>query len=131
MPAWVAGTVSPVIQKQITAEGLQVELTIEEDKLFISYDPLTTGTGYVRPMVMLEFGARSTGEPSIEADVTCDAATLVAGIEFPIAHPRVMRAERTFWEKATAIHVFCLQGRLRGERFARHWHDLVRLDAAG
>lgn len=42
-----------------------------------------------------------------------------------------MRAERTFWEKATAIHVFCLQKRLRGDRFARHWHDLARLDDAG
>ncbi len=43
-----------------------------------------------------------------------------------------MRAERTFWEKATAIHVFCAQGEFRGgERFARHWHDVTRLDAAG
>jgi hypothetical protein len=42
-----------------------------------------------------------------------------------------MHAERTFWEKATAMHVFCLQERLRGERFARHWHDVVRLDDAG
>jgi hypothetical protein len=42
-----------------------------------------------------------------------------------------MHAERTFWEKATAMHVFCLQGRLRGERFARHWHDVVRLDGGG
>ncbi len=42
-----------------------------------------------------------------------------------------MHAERTFWEKATAIHVFCLQERLRGERFSRHWHDVVRLDDAG
>jgi hypothetical protein len=33
--------------------------------------------------------------------------------------------------KATAIHVFCLQERLRGDRFARHWHDVVRLDDAG
>ena len=49
LPAWVAEVVSPLIQKQITAEGLQAELTVEEDKLFISYDPLTTGTGYVRP----------------------------------------------------------------------------------
>ena len=99
LPAWVAEAVSTVIQTQIAAEGLQVELTVEEDKLFISYDPLTTGTGYVRPAVMLDLGARSTGEPSIEADVACDAATLVAGVEFPMAHPRVMRAERTFWEK--------------------------------
>lgn len=56
---------------------------------------------------------------------------LVDGIEFPNARPRVMHAERTFWEKATAIHVFCLQERLRGERFSRHWHDIVRLDDIG
>nr|BAN09654.1 conserved hypothetical protein [Mesorhizobium loti NZP2037] len=30
-----------------------------------------------------------------------------------------------FWEKATAIHVFCLQERRRGDRFARHWHDVA------
>jgi len=53
-------------------------------------------------------------------------------VEFPTATPQVMRAERTFWEKATAIHVFCAQGAFRGgDRFARHWHDLTRLDAAG
>jgi hypothetical protein len=40
-------------------------------------------------------------------------------------------AERTFWEKTTAIHVFCLQEKLRGDRFARHWHDVARLDEAG
>lgn len=42
-----------------------------------------------------------------------------------------MHAERTFWEKATAVHVFCHQSRTRGERYSRHWHDLVRLDDAG
>lgn len=29
------------------------------------------------------------------------------------------------------MHVYCLQGRVRGERWSRHWHDLVRLDDAG
>jgi len=37
----------------------------------------------------------------------------------------VLAAERTFWEKATAAHVYCLQGRLRGERYSRHWYDLA------
>jgi hypothetical protein len=46
--------------------------------------------------------------------------------------PLVMRAERTSWEKATAIHVFCKQGAFRGgDRIARHWQDVTRLDAAG
>lgn len=52
-------------------------------------------------------------------------------VEFPTAKPRVLQAERTFWEKATAAHVFCTQQRVRGEGFARHWHDLARLDDAG
>jgi hypothetical protein len=38
-----------------------------------------------------------------------------------------MTAERTFWEKANAAHVYCLQGRLRGERYCRHWYDLAAL----
>jgi hypothetical protein len=43
-----------------------------------------------------------------------------------------MRPERTFWEKATAIHVFCLGGKFRGDdRVSRHWHDVVALDQAG
>jgi hypothetical protein len=54
------------------------------------------------------------------------------GLSFPEAMPLVMRAERTFWEKATAIHVFCKQGAFRGgDRIARHWQDVTRLDAAG
>jgi hypothetical protein len=53
-------------------------------------------------------------------------------VSFPEATPQVMRPERTFWEKATAIHVFCAQGSFRGgARYARHWHDVTRLDAAG
>ena len=81
---------------------------------------------------MLEFGARSTGEPCELRSVHCDAAAHLRDVEFPEATPQVMRAERTFWEKATAIHVFCAQGVFRGgDRFARHWHDVTRLDIAG
>jgi hypothetical protein len=43
-----------------------------------------------------------------------------------------MRPERTFWEKATAIHVFCRGGTLRGDdRFSRHWYDILALDRSG
>ena len=85
----------------------------------------------MRPEVMVEFGARSTGEPQTIRPVVCDAAAYLPDLAFPMASPAVMLAERTFWEKATAIHVFCRQERRRGERLSRHWHDLVRLDEAG
>ncbi len=131
LPIWVSETVGPLIANAISAQSLPAAVRVEDNKLFIDYEAVAGGSGYVAPSVMLEFGARSTGEPASVRDISCDAAGLVDGIEFPTASPRVMHAERTFWEKATAIHVFCLQERLRGERFSRHWHDIVRLDDIG
>ena len=131
LPDWVAGTVQPILQQAIDREGIDASFRIDGDKLFVDYPHLARGTGYVSPSVMLEFGARSTGEPASPRDIVCDAASVIEGVEFPSACPRVMYAERTFWEKATAIHVFCLQNRMRGDRFSRHWHDVARLDDAG
>ena len=59
--------------------------------------------------------------------MSCDIAPVIDGVTFPTAQPLVMAAERTFWEKATAAHVYCLQGRLRGERYSRHCYDLAAL----
>jgi hypothetical protein len=131
LPEWVAGAAQPVIADALAAQALVATIRVEGEKLFIDYEATAAGTGYVAPSVMLEFGARSTGEPASLRDIACEASGLVEGVVFPMARPRVMHAERTFWEKATAIHVFCLQERLRGDRFARHWHDVVRLDEAG
>jgi hypothetical protein len=131
LPDWIAGAVQPVIAEALAAEAPAAAIRIEGEKLFIDYEATTSGSGYVAPSVMLEFGARSTGEPASFREVACDAAGFVDGVGFPTARPRVMHAERTFWEKATAIHVFCRQERLRGDRFAGHWHDVVRLDDAG
>lgn len=129
---WVATEVVPQLAQGIEQQGLSATVRAEVDKVFVDYSPLTKGTGYVASAVMLEFGARSTGEPSEPHAIVCDAAAHLKGVVFPTATPQVMRAERTFWEKATAIHVFCAQGAFRGgDRFARHWHDVTRLDTAG
>lgn len=82
--------------------------------------------------MLVEFGARSTGEPHEGRRVQCDAAQHLAEVTFPEVTVRAMRPERTFWEKATAIHVLCAQSEFRsGARFSRHWHDVTRLDACG
>jgi hypothetical protein len=132
LPLWINGQVLPAITRAISRQGLSAKLSVDGEKVFIEYEPLAKGSGYTRPTVMLEFGARSTGEPSEIRAIRCDAANHLPSVVFPTATPRVMRPERTFWEKATAIHVFCAQGQFRGgERFARHWHDITRLDRAG
>ncbi len=130
LPDWIKGTVQPILESALTSAGLKATLTQagdNQDKLILAYPAVRTGTGYAAPTIQLEFGARATGEPNQVHPVSCDMAPLIEGLEFPTAHPLVMAAERTFWEKATAAHVYCLQGRLRGERYSRHWYDLAAI----
>ncbi|WP_439366236.1 nucleotidyl transferase AbiEii/AbiGii toxin family protein [Bradyrhizobium sp. DASA03005] len=126
LPIWVRDEALPVLNQRLQDDKLNAKAEAKDEKIFVTYDPLETGSGYVSSAVMLEFGARSTGEPSEVHDVVCDAAQYLETLEFPTAKPKTMKAERNFWEKATAMHVFCVQGKLKGERFARHWYDLVR-----
>lgn len=128
----VGDQLAPDLAKALAEQGLPASARAEGERIFIEYEAFGMGTGYVRPSVLLEFGARSTGEPHEPRQVVCDAAAHLPEVSFASATPLVMRPERTFWEKATAIHVFCAQGSFRGgDRYARHWHDVTRLDAAG
>ena len=130
LPQWIEQTVQPVIEQALVASGLQAALSLagkDNDKLIIAYPATKKGTGYAAATIQLEFGARATGEPHHRHHVACDIAPLIDGVTFPTAQPLVMAAERTFWEKATAAHVYCLQGRLRGDRYSRHWYDLAAL----
>lgn len=132
LPELVSGKIAPPLAASLRSQGLPAQASTVGEKILLEYEALAPGYGYVKPTVTLEFGARSTGEPSEPRDIACDAAEYLPTVTFPSARPRVMRPERTFWEKATAIHVFCRRGEFRGgDRYSRHWHDITRLDAAG
>ncbi|WIG94055.1 nucleotidyl transferase AbiEii/AbiGii toxin family protein [Myxococcus sp. SDU36] len=131
---WVSSTVLPTLSAAIDVERVPATVSVRPDSpdaIQIAYQSVSPGSGYVSPVVLLEFGARSTGEPSEERWVQCDVAQYLPTLEFPVARPRVMRVERTFWEKATAIHVMCSGAKIRTGRFSRHWYDLVQLDKTG
>jgi hypothetical protein len=130
LDVWVKSEVPPILQKHAEATGVDVTLTVEGSKIHVNYDPLAERPDYVPPRVTLEFGARSTGEPAEDRSIVCDAAEYLPDLTFPTAKVRTMLPKRTFWEKATAVHVFC-NGNLQGDRLSRHWHDLVRLDESG
>ena len=128
---WVKMEPLPILVDAIKEQGLDAKLNDEGDKLYLDYHAVRPGSGYVRSAVLLEFGARSTGEPAEQFTITCDIADALKDLDVPTAQPRVMNAERTFWEKATAIHAYCLKGSFRGgDRYARHWYDLDCLEQA-
>jgi hypothetical protein len=132
LPGWIVETAIPTVQGRLEQEKLAA-VRAEGECLYLEYKAAVSGygyTGYTAPRVMVKFGARSTGEPCSAMDVGCDVAQFVQDVIFPKATPRVMNVERTFWEKLTAIHVFCRTGEIK-DRLARHWHDVYMLDLAG
>ena len=129
---WAREDARVLIEEELVRAGFHAAgFRTENDQVYVAYEPMFQYPGFVKPEVKVEFGARSTGEPCLERSVKCDVADLVPEIVFPSANLSVMVAERTFWEKSLAIHVFCHRERGRGSRLSRHWHDLVRLDDAG
>ncbi len=128
---WVRDEACPIVAEGLSRAGFAAKVSGDGDRLYVTYEPMFEDTGFVHPNVIVEFGARSTGEPNVNRPVVCDAAAFLPELTFPQAHPTVMQAERTFWEKATAAHVFCRRERGRGERQSRHWHDLACLEEAG
>jgi hypothetical protein len=131
LPAWIRDQAHPIIQKRL--EELETATSrITNECIFIDYKPVAAISSYALPRVMLEFGARSTGEPANVHEIRCDIQEYIPDVSFPIANPRVMELPRIFWEKATAVHVYCAQGGAGiHDRFSRHLHDLMRLEEAG
>lgn len=56
-------------------------------------------------------------------------AAFLPELEYPRATVTVLSPARTFWEKATLIHVECHRRRLarQPDKLARHWFDIDRL----
>jgi hypothetical protein len=127
---WIGEHVVPAIEAASDRDRLPVDIRHHGDTLFLSAE-FAAPSGGLSNEVRVEFGGRSTGEPHSEHTVTSDLSAWRPDLLLPQARPRVMHAERTFWEKATAVHVFCYRSRLKGERLARHWYDLVQMDKAG
>lgn len=132
LPDWITEVALPTLNERFEKSGIRPDLRMVGDAIHIGYESAADeALSYLKPAVAIEFGARATGEPCSPIHIECDAAEYLSGLEFPNATPVTMAAERTFWEKATAVHVACSQNRLNGERQARHWHDLVMLDDSG
>ena len=84
---------------------------------------------YVASGVLLEFGGRNVIDPNERHVIVPDIAALTDGLEYPTATITVLSPARTFWEKATLIHVACHRRQLanKPDRLSRHWFDLACL----
>jgi hypothetical protein len=85
---------------------------------------------YVKPSVLIEFGARADHWPAEQFPITPYAAEdFPRYFEKPSHILKVLAAERTFWEKATLLHseYHRPDEKATAERISRHHYDLHEL----
>jgi hypothetical protein len=108
----------------ITIEGK------DRDSILIHYPTaLETGPTYLGTSVKVEFGGRNSIDPREIHSIEPYISRVVPGLDLPRASVHVLSAARTFWEKATLIHVECglAQFRSNVDRLSRHWYDIDQL----
>ena len=110
----------------------QHDIRIDEtgEKIWFGYPSVVESQDeYLKSEVLIELGGRNIINPNEQHEIRPDVAPLTDGLEFPQATVTVLSPSRTFWEKATLIHVECNRGRLKEspDRLSRHWYDLTRL----
>lgn len=113
-----------------------IDLTISEDDdqtLIFNYPsgvPLAGDDNYLSDKVKLEFGARSDHLPAEDRRIQSYASERFPD-QFPDAHVEVktLSATRTFWEKATILHMLhhAPEGKAFGKHMSRHYYDLAVL----
>ncbi|NLN93250.1 MAG: nucleotidyl transferase AbiEii/AbiGii toxin family protein [Candidatus Hydrogenedens sp.] len=115
---------------EVTNGKGRMEADKDGETLWLHYPVLTQeNEGYMGNWILVEFGGRNTIEPNEPHFLTTLISEGLPELQFPEAHVIVLAAERTFWEKATLIHVECNRPQ-RGNhpnRLSRHFYDLVML----
>lgn len=131
----IENEILPALNKQISErlpkQNFKFCLNDDGEKLEFYYPSLfQSDFNYLRDHVLIEFGVRNTTEPSQSHEIkTLLSKAVQPTLKLPIAMINTLQPERTFWEKATLIHVECHRGRLpvNPDRLSRHWYDLALL----
>jgi len=94
----------------------------------------TDEPAYITPVVRLELGARSDHWPAIDGTVSSYLAEAFPQfIKAPTAPVHALGIERTFWEKATILHMWHHAPLIKSmrDRQSRHYYDLYQLYQRG
>lgn len=109
---------------------IRLDLSEDGQKLRVHYPTLFEGgEGYLQSNVLVEFGGCNSIQPNDTYSIKTILSETVEGLVLPVAQVKVLNPSRTFWGKATLIHVECHRGRLNlsPDRLSRHWYDLAQL----
>ncbi len=103
--------------------------TADPHVIDINY-PAAFPDDYLRPEVRLEIGPLASWLPYEERRISCYAAEAFPDVfEQRECAVKVIKAERTFWEKATILHQEAHRPEKNPQppRYSRHYYDLAKM----
>ena len=132
--SYATDVVIPYLEAELaklkTAKSHTVKVDETGEKIWVSYPSVVEETDeYLKADVLIELGGRNVIDPNEIHCITPYVADITEDVTYPSSDVTVLSPKRTFWEKATLIHVECNRDKLKAnpERLSRHWYDLVML----
>lgn len=123
--------ITSYIAKEFDKSKFNITLSDNGEKLYFVYPSVfDTDFDYLKSHVLIEFGIRNDTDPSELHQIKTTLSQFAEGkFLLPKANIEVLSPIRTFWEKATLMHVECHRKRFNDNpnRLSRHWYDLVKL----
>jgi hypothetical protein len=126
--------VAPYVKSQLKTlpepHQYLVDVSDDGEKIWIQYpSAIESSDDYLPSSILIELGGRNVIDPNETHTVIPDISPYVSDLNFPSSAVVVLSPERTFWEKATLIHVECNRNTFKenAHRLSRHWYDLYRL----
>jgi predicted nucleotidyltransferase component of viral defense system len=127
--SYLANTLCPQLQRLLNScPGVEARISVKDPHTIEVKYPASFVLDAIRPEVKLEIGPLASWVPSANYPVTPYAAE-----EFPKAFNRAscivkaLKAERTFWEKATILHQQAHRTTVMPSGYSRHYYDMYRL----
>jgi len=117
----MARTIGPLCSAAVSSEDPHI--------VIIKY-PAAFGDKYIRPSIKLEIGPLASWIPHGEYDIIPYAAEAFPSIfERTKCKVKAIRAERTFWEKATILHQEASRpkGKPQPAGYSRHYYDTAMI----
>ncbi|MCK9554407.1 nucleotidyl transferase AbiEii/AbiGii toxin family protein [bacterium] len=134
--AKISDTIIPELKEKIGSvlpdkKEWKIELdpndALKQTVLFVFPHALTNSMeSYVKSAVKIEFGSRADHWPVENMTVTPYVADVSGDVSIEGAPVRVLAAERTFWEKATILHMIHNYPEAKNvpPKMSRHYYDL-------
>jgi len=126
---YIATQILPILSIDL-GEICKIHLSEKDPNIIQIIYPASFTESYLRPDVQLEIGPLAIWSPNERHEITPYAAEIFPEHFLnPNCTVRVIKAERTFWEKITILHheAHRPEGNSQPLRYSRHYYDLTQM----